>query len=345
MLNFYKNKKILITGHNGFKGAWLCLILYFLGAKLYGISLKKDDKKNVNLIKIFLLKKKIREFFFDINEYKILNKVINKIEPSIIFHLAAQSLVIESYKNPRKTFDTNITGLINIFQSLKNKKFCKIISVITSDKCYVNTSKKILNENSCLGGDDPYSASKACAEILTNCYRKSFFMNSNTKIITFRAGNVIGGGDFNKDRLIPDIIKKIFYKKKLFIRNLHFKRPWQDVIDVNISYLKFTYIAVKRLKNFNSLNIGPNRNYTVKQIIKKFNLIKEFQYSQLKPKVEEKKNISLSTTLSKKILKEKKTPIDITIKNIFFWNKAFLERKNMFDISINMIKKVINENY
>ena len=189
MKNFYKNKKVLVTGHNGFKGSWLVLMLKLLNAKVYGISLKKDDRKKNNLIKVFNLKKKITEYFVDINNYKKLNKTVKKIKPEIIFHLAAQSIVIDGYKNPRYTLNTNINGLINLLESVKFSSQIKTIAIITSDKCYVNNknknqnkNKRFFTEDSPLGGDDPYSASKACAEIVSNCYAKSF-LNLNNNII------------------------------------------------------------------------------------------------------------------------------------------------------------------
>ena len=352
MKNFYKNKKVLVTGHNGFKGSWLVLMLKLLNAKVYGISLKKDDRKKNNLIKVFNLKKKITEYFVDINNYKKLNKTVKKIKPEIIFHLAAQSIVIDGYKNPRYTFNTNINGLINLLESVKFSSQIKTIAVITSDKCYVNNknknqnkNKRFFTEDSPLGGDDPYSASKACAEIVSNCYAKSFLKKIN--LITFRGGNVIGGGDFNTLRLVPDIIKKIFYGKKLVIRNLTHQRPWQDVIDLNLAYLVFTYFkATKKIKN-NTLNIGPNKNYSVKSILRMFNKFKTFKYKLKKSIFDEKLNIKLNCKKSNQIFKIKKNSIKDTIKNIYNWHRIFKEKKReeIIFYSKNLIFNVLKKNY
>ena len=344
MENFYKNKRVLVTGHNGFKGSWLCLMLKLLNAQVYGISLKKDDRKKNNLIKIFNLKKKITEYFVDINNYKILNKTVKKIRPEIIFHLAAQSIVIEGYKNPTNTLNTNINGLINLLESVKLSDQIKTIAIITSDKCYVNNNKRYFTEDSHLGGDDPYSASKACAEIVSNCYAKSFLKKIN--LITFRAGNVIGGGDFNTLRLVPDIIKKIFYGKKLIIRNLTHQRPWQDVIDLNFAYLVFTYFkAIKKIKN-NTLNIGPNKNYSVKSILKMFNKFKNYKYKLKKSIFDEKLNIKLDCKKSNQIFKIKKNSINNTIKNIYNWHQIFKEKKReeIIFYSKNLIFNVLKKN-
>jgi CDP-glucose 4,6-dehydratase len=344
MENFYKNKRVLVTGHNGFKGSWLCLMLKLLNAQVYGVSLKKDDRKKNNLIKIFNLKKKITEYFVDINNYKILNKTVKKIRPEIIFHLAAQSIVIEGYKNPTNTLNTNINGLINLLESVKLSDQIKTIAIITSDKCYVNNNKRYFTEDSHLGGDDPYSASKACAEIVSNCYAKSFLKKIN--LITFRAGNVIGGGDFNTLRLVPDIIKKIFYGKKLIIRNLTHQRPWQDVIDLNFAYLVFTYFkAIKKIKN-NTLNIGPNKNYSVKSILKMFNKFKNYKYKLKKSIFDEKLNIKLDCKKSNQIFKIKKNSINNTIKNIYHWHQIFKEKKReeIIFYSKNLIFNVLKKN-
>ena len=344
MENFYKNKRVLVTGHNGFKGSWLCLMLKLLNAQVYGISLKKDDRKKNNLIKIFNLKKKITEYFVDINNYKILNKTVKKIRPEIIFHLAAQSIVIDGYKNPTNTLNTNINGLINLLESVKLSDQIKTIAIITSDKCYVNNNKRYFTEDSHLGGDDPYSASKACAEIVSNCYAKSFLKKIN--LITFRAGNVIGGGDFNTLRLVPDIIKKIFYGKKLIIRNLTHQRPWQDVIDLNFAYLVFTYFkAIKKIK-INTLNIGPNKNYSVKSILKMFNKFKNYKYKLKKSIFDEKLNIKLDCKKSNQIFKIKKNSINNTIKNIYHWHQIFKEKKReeIIFYSKNLIFNVLKKN-
>ena len=230
--SFYKNKRILVTGATGFKGAWLCSWLLKLGAKVSGIGYTPN--KNKNLFYSLRLDKKINLKLFDIRNHDRLNQFINSSKPTIIFHLAGQPLVLESYKNPLLTFDINSRGTLNVLEVAKKSKFVKSVVSITSDKCYENIGhyKKVYSENDRLGGLDPYSASKASAELIIKSYRDSFFKNKiNCGISSARAGNVIGGGDWSQNRLIPDCIKFIRKKTKIKIRNPNFSRPWQFVLE------------------------------------------------------------------------------------------------------------------
>ena len=203
---FWKNKKVLITGHTGFKGAWLSLILHILGAKIYGYSLKPKKNSLYNKLNIQSFIKK--SYLKDIRNYSNLKNSLNETNPDIIFHLAAQPLVLNSYQNPIDTFDTNIIGTINLLEAIRLKKKSKIKSaiIITTDKVYDTTKKKFFVENDKLGSSDPYSTSKACCELVSSSYIKSF-PNIKKIIATARAGNVLGGGDYSKYRLVPDILK------------------------------------------------------------------------------------------------------------------------------------------
>lgn len=290
--NFWKNKKILITGHTGFKGRWLTIILKILGSKVFGISLNEknnfEKKEYIN----FLTKK--NSFFLDIKKRKKVEKVILKINPEIIIHMAAQSKVIDGYHNPIETFETNIMGTINILNASVKLKELKAILVVTTDKVYKNNEKKIkFSENDKLGGDDPYSTSKASAEIILDYYRK---FNPKIKIISVRAGNIIGGGDFAKNRIIPDLVKAWKSKKKLIIRNPKSTRPWQYILDVLISYMNIIELSCKKKKIDLSFNIGPfltnlsvielvlkiKKHFNdLKLIIKKNNSILEKKYLNL----------------------------------------------------------------
>ena len=210
--NFYRGKKVLVTGHTGFKGSWLCLFLHMFGAKLYGLSNSKPKKTNIyNLIK----KNFEEDITTDIRNFEKLHYQLKKIKPDIIFHLAAQFLVYESYSNPVKTFHTNTIGSMNILESFRRINKSTIIVMITSDKCYLNIEKRAgYKENDKLGGKDPYSASKASAEHVIDSYYNSFFKKNNKiKITVARAGNVIGGGDWSENRIIPDLIKSWMFKK------------------------------------------------------------------------------------------------------------------------------------
>jgi CDP-glucose 4,6-dehydratase len=210
---FYKGKKILVTGATGFKGSWLCLWLHLLGAKVHGVG--HNPNMNKKLFYELGLNKKIKINIFDIRDLGKLDKLVKKTKPSLIFHLAAQPLIFESYEKPYKTFDINVRGTLNVLEIIKNYKFIKSSIFITSDKCYENIGKIIpYKEEDRLGGIDPYSASKSSAELTIRAYRESFFKKKNKAVSSVRAGNVIGGGDWSKNRLIPDVIRSLLKKKK-----------------------------------------------------------------------------------------------------------------------------------
>jgi CDP-glucose 4,6-dehydratase len=225
----FKNKKILITGHTGFKGSWLTLWLSLLGARVTGISFGYPTFPSH--FKVIKIAKRINHKILDIRNFQNIKKTIKKIQPDFIFHLAAQSLVQTSYKDPLLTWSSNTLGSINILESLKViKKNCNVI-MITSDKSYKNLEiKRGYKENDLLGGYDPYSASKASAELAIQSYVNSYFnKNKNIKICIARAGNVIGGGDWSKNRIIPDCYKSWSKNKRAIIRNPNSTRPWQHV--------------------------------------------------------------------------------------------------------------------
>ena len=213
--SFWKNKKILITGHTGFKGSWLTIWLKKLGADITGFS--KSVPTNPSLFETANIEKDIKSVVGDIQNYELLKETISKCEPEIIFHMAAQSLVIKSYSNPIETFSTNVMGTVNLLYAVKETKKPKIVINITSDKCYENNeSLEGYTEDDPMGGYDPYSSSKGCAELITKSFRKSFFNSdheNNIGLASVRAGNVIGGGDWAENRLIPDIIRAIKTRK------------------------------------------------------------------------------------------------------------------------------------
>ena len=234
--NFFSDKTVIVTGHTGFKGSWLCLWLNMLGAHVIGTGLKKNSQK---LFYQLGLEKKIKVYYLDVRENQKLKKIIFRHKPSIIFHFAAQPLVRESYKFPIQTYEINIMGTINILDIAYKAGFIKSLVCVTTDKVYENKNWVWgYRENDSLGGDDPYSASKASAEFAINSYFKSFLKyKKNLRIAVCRAGNVIGGGDWSNDRLIPDIMKSIFKNKKVKLRSQNSTRPWQHVLDVLNGYL------------------------------------------------------------------------------------------------------------
>ena len=217
-LNFWKNKKIFITGSSGFKGSWLTFWLIKLGAKVCGYSLSNNE--NNLLFNGLKIEKNSEQIFADIRDFQSLKQSINEFKPEIVIHMAAQSLVRESSENPIYTFETNIIGTANVLEVSKQLTSIKSILVITSDKCYENIEKNIsYKETDKMGGHDPYSASKGCAEIVAGSYYRSYFKDCNDMgLATARAGNVIGGGDWAKDRLIPDFVRALENKSSLEIR-------------------------------------------------------------------------------------------------------------------------------
>ena len=284
---FWSKKKVFITGHTGFKGSWLCIILTYLDSTINGYSLK--PKKN-SLFKKSMISKDLKSnTYADINNIKTLKNKLKRCKPEIVFHLAAQPLVLESYEKPLKTFNTNIMGTLNLLESIRGVKSIKSVVIITTDKVYkISKNNKSYKEIDELGGHDPYSASKVCTEIVVDSYIKSFFKNTGlqNKVSTARAGNVIGGGDFSKYRLIPDIIYAINNNTKLNIRNPNHIRPWQHVLDPLMGYLT---LAEKQFKNKinnekHAWNFGPSRNNFQKviDIIKHIKKSEKLKYTLIK---------------------------------------------------------------
>jgi len=269
---FYKNKRILITGDTGFKGSWLALWLNSLGAKVYGYALPAvKENSHFNLLN---LSKNITHYDGNLLDFDKLYQIILEIQPEIVFHLAAQALVRLSYDEPKLTFDTNIAGSVNILEVIRNTRFVKSLIYVTSDKCYKN--KEWIwgyRENDELGGHDPYSASKAAAEIVFSSYLNSFFSKkSNIGIASVRAGNVIGGGDWALDRIIPDCIRSIMNNKEVEIRNPLSTRPWQHVLEPLYGYMLLAQKLYHNPKEFSgSWNFGPTISSikTVKELSEK----------------------------------------------------------------------------
>ncbi len=261
--NFWHAKKVLITGHTGFKGGWLSIWLKSLGAEVIGVSL--DPPSTPSLFHKALISDGMVSLRQDIRDLRSLTKIFQKYQPEIVFHLAAQSLVKYSYSNPVETYETNVMGTVNILEAIKTVGNVKAAVIATTDKCYENTEKyKGYVEDDPMGGHDPYSSSKGAAELLISSYRNSFFGDanfegSNTPIASVRAGNVIGGGDWAQDRLIPDIIYSFQKKQKVNIRNPHAVRPWQHVLEPLSGYMLLAELLFTEGSRFaEAWNFGPN---------------------------------------------------------------------------------------
>jgi CDP-glucose 4,6-dehydratase len=266
--NIYSGKKILVTGNTGFKGSWLTLWLKQMGAEVFGIS--KDIPTSPSLHQILNLD--YQTSFSDIRNLESLKSEVNKFKPDIVFHLAAQALVRPSYADPHETFETNVMGTVNILEAIRNCTSVKAVVIVTSDKCYENNDWIWgYRENDKLGGRDPYSASKGCAEIVTNSYRQSFFENQGPLVASVRAGNVIGGGDWSQDRLIPDIVRATTNNEALILRNPQSTRPWQHVLEPLSGYLLLGQSLLENKRNFaEAFNFGPqdSATSTVEEIVK-----------------------------------------------------------------------------
>ncbi len=255
---FWKGKRVFLTGHTGFKGAWMALWLHSMGARVYGFSLPPSAQPS--LFDLVGLAKLIDGAMGDINNYTVLSESLQKFSPEIVFHLAAQPLVRESYVNPIETYQTNVMGTLHVLEAIRSLPSVRAVVVVTTDKCYENKEWVWpYRENEPMGGHDPYSSSKGCAELLTASYRQSFFDTSKVGLATARAGNVIGGGDFSKDRLIPDFIRAIQKNETIKLRYPNAIRPWQHVLEPLYGYLLLAEQLWEQPQRFSEAwNFGPD---------------------------------------------------------------------------------------
>jgi len=347
LLDGYNGKRVLITGHTGFKGSWLSLMLIELGAKITGYALDPVNcEDHFNLTK---LNEKIEDIRGDIRDYNELYNVFEDFKPEIVFHLAAQTIVLESYRNPKDTFDINIQGTVNILECCRKSNSVKACIIVTSDKCYDN--KEWLwgyREIDRLGGKDPYSASKACAEFVTYSYLKSF---RELNLASVRAGNVIGGGDWANNRIIPDCMRALIANDPIIIRNPLSIRPWQHVLDALYAYL---LLAIKLSEDKNTYqgvwNVGPNLDSmkTVEKLVEKV----IFYWGKGKMQIEQQTNakpeakyLFLDTTKIRKILHWKPSwNFDDSVFYTVEWYKKYQAGENIAEISRDQIRKFLMSN-
>lgn len=340
--NCYKNKKVLLTGATGFKGSWLSLWLNNIGAEVLGYSLEPNTTPS--MFEELNITAKIKNVFGDIRDRKKLEQVFNDFKPEIVFHLAAQPIVRLSYSEPINTYEINVIGTLNVLEAARKCGSVKAFINVTTDKCYEN--QEIIRgyrEDEPMGGYDMYSSSKGCVEIMSSSYRRSFLGHSYA-MATARSGNVIGGGDWALDRLIPDCIKSINEQKPVEIRNPLATRPWQHVLEPLSGYL----ILGKKLleeghKYAESFNFGPNIDsvLTVEKIAQK--TIQNYGYSEIivnkKDDLHEANLLMLDTEKAKKVLNW--APLycaNDAIKHTVEWYKKFYNGEKMFDFTIEQIK-------
>jgi CDP-glucose 4,6-dehydratase len=233
---FWSGKRVFITGHTGFKGAWLSFMLSRLGADVTGFALPPNTEPN--LFDLLDIQRRVSCRTGDVRDLSRVGEAMAAANPEVVFHMAAQALVREGFGDPVATFGTNVIGTVNALESARNLPELRALVLVTSDKCYVNDDRRSgYSEEDRLGGDDPYSSSKACAELVTSAYRKSFFQGTACAVATARAGNVIGGGDWSRDRLVPDVVRGLVSKSPVRLRNPAATRPWQHVLEPLYGYL------------------------------------------------------------------------------------------------------------
>lgn len=346
---FWQGKNVLITGCTGFKGSWLSVWLAELGVNVFGYSLKPPTVPS--MFDLLKLDTKINYCEGDIRDYNHFTEFLNQTNPDIVIHMAAQPLVRYSYDNPIETYHTNVVGLVNVLEAIRHNKKVKAVINVTSDKCYEN--KEWIwgyREDESKGGYDPYSNSKGCAELVTSCYQKSYFNKDNygkthnTLLASGRAGNVVGGGDWALDRLIPDMIKAIIDKKPVNIRNPSAIRPWQHVLEPLSGYLLLAeYLYNGDINIASGWNFGPhdkdvkNVEYVVSQLCRLWgdgaswvldnnNHPHEANYLKLDCS---KANLLLNW--------HPRWDIQTTLKNIVGWYKAYINNQDLYQITKEQI--------
>lgn len=270
-LNFYRGKKVFITGHTGFKGAWMCKVLQNAGAEIVGYAL--EPPTDPSLFTILRLQNKVHSMIGDIRERTVLEKCFKQYQPEIVIHMAAQPLVRTSYEQPAYTYETNVMGTVNVLECIRNMDCVKSFVNVTTDKVYQNKEWCWgYRETDRLNGYDPYSNSKSCSELVTDSYRRSFLQDKGVAVSTARAGNVIGGGDFAKDRIIPDCVRAAKQKQDIQVRNPYSVRPYQHVLEPIFAYLMIAQKQYENVELAGSYNIGPNEQdcITTGQIVDLF---------------------------------------------------------------------------
>ena len=350
--DFFKEKTVLVTGHTGFIGSWLSIWLNELGAKVIGYALTPYTN-NDNFV-VTNLQEKIVNIIADIRNFDKLNNVFKKYQPDIVFHLAAQPIVRRSYKMPKETYDINVLGTVNVFEAFRKNNTNRVLINITTDKCYENQeSIEGYCEDDRLGGFDPYSSSKACSELITSAYRNSFFKSFSTQsqkiVSSVRSGNVIGGGDWQEDRLIPDCMRAIKNNKDIIIRNPNSIRPWLYVLEPIHGFLMLAAKMWDGNEQFSGAwNFGPRREFlfSVKEIIDR--IIKyigkgnyKFQSSKDTDNFHESEILVLDCAKANKYLEWKPVlNLDETIEFLCDW---YLEENVNYDFDVNQIKRFLKK--
>ena len=344
-VNFWRNKRVLLTGHTGFKGSWLTLWLKMLGAEIVGYSLPPPT--DPSLFELTAIDQEITSIFGDVRDFDYLKQVLEERQPEIIIHLAAQALVRDSYKNPRQTYATNVMGTVNLLEAVRETQSVQAVVVVTSDKCYENREWIWgYRENEAMGGYDPYSNSKGCAELVTAAYRSSFFSHSGVAVASVRAGNVIGGGDFAKDRLVPDLLKGFLDNKIVLIRNPKAVRPWQFVLEPISGYLMLAENLYQEGQKFaEGWNFGPY-DKDIKPVSWIADKLSELWGKNASWKKDssyqphEAFALKLDSSKARNLLKwEPRLNLETALNWIVDWTKSCQDKANMKKVTENQIAK------
>lgn len=345
-LSFYKGKKVFLTGHTGFKGSWLSRILINAGAILLGYSL--EPPTNPNLFTLSNVENEMKSVIGDIRDFNKLQGVFNTFNPDIVIHLAAQPLVKDSYAKPLYTYETNVMGTVNILECIRTSDCVKSFLNITTDKVYKNNEWEWgYREDEQLGGYDPYSNSKSCSELVTHSYKNSFFNSREIGISTARAGNVIGGGDFAKDRIIPDCIRAVENKEDIIVRNPDSTRPYQHVLEPLFMYLEIVKMQYVNKKYEGYYNVGPDDSgcITTGNLVNLFcekwgDDIKWTNKSDNGP--HEANFLKLDCSKIKKVFGWKpKWNVDMAIEKTVEWTKVYFENENIKECMNNQIEEFL----
>jgi CDP-glucose 4,6-dehydratase len=344
-MSFWRDKKVFITGHTGFKGSWLCMWLSMLGADVTGYAL--NPPTDPSLFELCKVEKLITSIIGDIRNYSSLKKALERYKPEIIIHMAAQPIVRKSYKYPMETYSINFTGTLNLLEAVRNMKGVKALVNVTTDKVYLDQGKIAgYVETDALGGFDPYSNSKAASELMTASYRDSFLAPKGIAVATARAGNVIGGGDWGTDRLVPDFIRAILKGKNISLRSPKAVRPWQYVLDPLNGYLTLSqklYGGGQRYAG--SWNFGPDAKdakqveWLVKMLCKKYGNGASYAIDKGKHP-HETHLLTLNCSKAKRELGWRpKMHLDAALDNIIKWTKAFGDKDDLRKLCMYQIKE------
>lgn len=342
-LSFYKDRTVLITGHTGFKGTWLSKILLLAGAKVIGYSLEAPT--NPSLFELSKIESEMVSIIGDIRDFNKLLAVFTKYKPEIVFHLAAQPIVRDSYKDPHYTYETNVMGTVNVLECIRLTDCVKSFLNVTTDKVYLNDDipNHPFKEDEPLDGFDPYSNSKSCSELVTHSYKKSFFADARCRISTARAGNVIGGGDFANDRIIPDCIRAIEKGQEIVVRNPYSTRPYQHVLEPLFVYLLIAQKQFEDKKYEGYYNVGPDDCdcVTTGELVTKFcDLWENISWiNQYDGGPHEAAFLKLDNSKIKEVfLWQPRWHIDETLQKIVDWTKVYLNDKG--NIEQEMVKEI-----